>query len=177
MPRNFAAALAAAALFFATAPFAITATAQDAAPAPQSPATQQGTAQPRRRRPMPKPTNLQVLPKDIAVPDLLSLMRSYTGALGVECEFCHASDPTTHKPDYASDANPDKATARTMIAMTNAINAKYLSQVKDPDATPAEKTVTCGTCHRGNSMPAPYAPVAMPGQTHDHPPAPDQKLQ
>jgi len=173
VPRNFAAALAAAALFFATAPFAITATAQDAAPAPQ-----QSPAQPRPRRPMPRPTNLQVLPKDIAVPDLLSLMRSYTGALGVECEFCHASDPATHKPDYASDANPDKATARTMIAMTNAINAKYLSQVKDPDATPAEKTVTCGTCHRGNSMPAPFGPAPQMGGLHDdHPPMPDQKPQ
>ena len=174
MPRNFAAALAAAALFFATAPVALTAAAQDGTPAPQ-----QSPTQPHPRRPMPKPTNLQVLPKNIAVPDLLALMRSYTGALGVECEFCHASDPTTHKPNYASDANPDKAIARTMIAMTNEINAKYLSQVKDPDATPAEKTVTCGTCHRGNSMPAPFAPGAMAGQHHDHAPEPaaDQKPQ
>ena len=165
MPRYSAAALAAALLCF-TSSFAITAAAQDAPTA---------TAHP--RRPMPKPTNLQVLPKDIAVPDLLTLMRSYTGALGVECEFCHATDPTTHRANFASDANPDKAIARTMITMTNEINAKYLSQVKDPDATPAEKTVTCGTCHRGTSMPTPFAPVATPGQHHDHPAAPDQKPQ
>jgi Photosynthetic reaction centre cytochrome C subunit len=172
VPRNFAAALAAAALFFCTSPAALTAAAQDATPAPQ-----QSPAQSHPRRPMPRPTNLQVLPRNIAVPDLLSMMRGFTAALGVECEFCHASDPTTHKPNYASDANPDKAIARTMIAMTNEINAKYLSQVKDPDATPAEKTVTCGTCHRGNSMPAPFAAVASPEQHHDRDPAPDQKPQ
>lgn len=169
MPRHFAVALAAAALLFFPLPFAITAAAQNTAP--------QAPTQPRPRRPMPKPTNLQVLPKDIAVPDLLALMRSYTGALGVECEFCHASDPTTHRPNFASDANPDKAIARTMIAMTNEINAKYLSQVKDPDATPADKTVTCGTCHRGNSMPAHFAPMPMPGQHHEHMQEPDQKPQ
>ncbi|MBV8438671.1 MAG: c-type cytochrome [Silvibacterium sp.] len=118
------------------------------------------SAQPRQmhlRRTMPKPTNLQVLPKEIAVPDLLALMRSYTAALGVECEFCHAANPKTLKTNFASDANPDKAIARVMIAMTRDINAKYMSQIKDPDAKPADKTVTCGTCHRGNSMPKPYA--------------------
>jgi hypothetical protein len=140
-----------------------------------SPATTPGQAQ--RRRPMPTPTNLQVLPKDIAVPDLLALMRSYTAALGVECEFCHTNDPQTHKPNYASDANPDKATARIMIAMTQEINAKYLSQVKDPDATPADKTVTCGTCHRGSSMPAPFAEAggkATHGSGADSGKKPDQ---
>jgi hypothetical protein len=106
---------------------------------------------------MPKPTNLQVLPKDISTQDLMTIMRGYTKALGVECGFCHAQNPQTHRPDFASDAKPDKGIARTMITMTQEINAKYLSTVQDPDATPAEKTVTCGTCHRGKSMPAPFA--------------------
>jgi hypothetical protein len=119
------------------------------------------------RRNMPKPSNLQVLPKDIAVPDLLALMRGYTAALGVECEFCHAANPKTFKTNFASDENPDKAIARVMIAMTRDINAKYMSQVKDPDAKPADKKVTCGRCHRGNSMPMPFA---QPGgnEHHDH---------
>jgi hypothetical protein len=149
-------ALTAGAVLFAVSPFTISAFCQDANPAHQ-PSSQQGSAQPHPRRPTPKPTNLQVLPKDIAVPDLLALMRSYTGALGVECQFCHATDPKTHKTNFASDANPDKTIARTMIVMTREINSKYLSQVKDPDATPADKTVTCGTCHRGDSMPKPFA--------------------
>jgi len=144
------AALTAGVFFLAGSSFIANAVCQQTSPAPAPGQTQ-------RRRPMPKPTNLQVLPKDIAVPDLLTLMRSYTAALGVECEFCHAADPQTHKTNYASDANPDKAIARIMMTMTHEINAKYLSQVKDPDATPADKTVTCGTCHRGNSMPMPFA--------------------
>lgn len=114
----------------------------------------QSTAHPHHT--MPKPTNLQVLPKDISGPDLIALMRGYTQALGVECGFCHASNPQTGHPDFASDTNPEKTIARTMIAMTSEINAKYLSTVKDPDATPADKTVTCGTCHRGRSMPEPF---------------------
>jgi len=179
VPRNLAVALAAVSLFFVAASLANVAVAQNAAPAAQTAPGQ------RARRPMPKPTNLQVLPKEIAVPDLLALMRTYTAALGVECEFCHATDPTTHRPNYASDTNSDKAIARTMITMTNEINAKYLSQVKDPDATPADKTVTCGTCHRGNSMPAPFGPAVKMGDNmgthhdddHDKAPGPEQKPQ
>jgi hypothetical protein len=170
MPRL---AAAFAALLLAASPVVTTASASQDAP-PAQPA-QQGQAQ--GHHPIPKPTNLQVLPKNIAVPDLIALMRGYTGALGVECGFCHASDPNTHRPNFASDANPDKAIARIMITMTQEINAKYLSKVKDPDASPADKTVTCGTCHRGNSMPAPFAPVASMGAHHDQSPAPDKKPQ
>lgn len=113
-------------------------------------------------REMPRPKNLQVLPKDISGPQLIATMRGFTKALGVECSFCHAQDPQTHRPDFASDAKPDKTTARTMMRMTEEINAKYLSTVNDPDAAPDQKTVTCGTCHRGQSMPAPFhAPAGM----------------
>ena len=109
---------------------------------------------------LPKPTNLQILPKDISGHDLMGIMQEYSKALGVECTFCHATDPQTHKPDFASDAKPDKEIARTMMRMTQDINSKYISTVKDPDATPAERTVTCGTCHRGKTMPAPFLPAA-----------------
>jgi hypothetical protein len=109
---------------------------------------------------MPRPHNLQVLPKDISGPDLIATMRGYTKALGVECGFCHAEDPQTHRPNFASDAKPDKNIARTMIRMTNEINSKYLSTVNDPDASAAQKTVTCGTCHRGNTMPVPFGAAA-----------------
>jgi Photosynthetic reaction centre cytochrome C subunit len=53
-----------------------------------------------------------------------------------------------------------------MIAMTQEINSKYLTQVNDPDATPADKTVTCGTCHRGNTMPSQFTPKP---EEHDQP--------
>jgi hypothetical protein len=108
--------------------------------------------------PLPKPTNLKVLPKDIAPEDLMKLMRGYSQALGVHCDFCHEVNEQTHRPNFASDSKPDKEIARTMIAMTQTINQKYLSTINDPDATPEMKTVTCGTCHRGGIMPAPFKP-------------------
>jgi hypothetical protein len=169
MQRSFVAGLITATLALAALPLA----AQDAAAPPAGAAAQ---AHAPARRPMPKPTNLQVLPKDIASSDLIALMRGYAKALGVECEFCHAQDPATHRPNFASDAKPDKAIARTMISMTQEINEKYLSTVKDPDATPADKTATCGTCHRGNQMPAPFGAPAGTGMHHDSaamPPKPE----
>ena len=104
---------------------------------------------------MPKPTNLQVLPKNISSADLMKLMHGYAGQLNVKCSFCHAEDKQTHHINFASDANPEKKIARTMIAMTGEINEKYLSQVKDPDGP---MKVECGTCHRGHSMPQAYVP-------------------
>lgn len=100
----------------------------------------------------------------------MAVMKSYRKALGVECTFCHAVNEKTHKPDFASDAKPDKNIARTMIRMTLEINGKYISTVKDPDATPAERTVTCGTCHRGKTMPAPFvAPAGSKQEQHEMP--------
>jgi hypothetical protein len=60
--------------------------------------------------------------------------------------------------DFASDAKPEKNTARTMMLMTHEINEKYMSQIHDPDAAPDQKTVSCSTCHRGHSMPETYIP-------------------
>lgn len=138
--------------------------AQDAAPQTTPGAAQ---AQPRQRRPLPKPVNLKVLPKDIAPEELVKIMRLYAGSLGVECNFCHAANPQTHKLDFASDAKEDKGFARTMIAMTQTINNQYMSQINDPDAMPADKHVTCGTCHRGHTMPEHFVP---PPEGHRHPP-------
>ena len=110
--------------------------------------------------PMPKPTNLQVLPKDISTEDLMKLMHGYSQALGVQCTFCHEMDKQTHKLNFAADTKEDKGIARTMIAMNQEINSKFMTQINDPDAKPADKTVTCGTCHRGNTMPMPFTPKA-----------------
>jgi Photosynthetic reaction centre cytochrome C subunit len=121
--------------------------AQDAPPAPAA-----GQA----RAPQPAPSNLKVLPKDISRDDLIKLMRQFEGDLGVECGFCHAQNPTTHRTDFASDANPVKDSARVMIAMTEAINTKYLAELKDHKA---DAPATCGTCHRGESHPSAFVPV------------------
>ncbi|HZU08678.1 MAG TPA: c-type cytochrome [Pseudacidobacterium sp.] len=132
----------------------VCATAQDAPPKQTS----------HQRMPLPKPTNLKVLPKNISPEDLMKVMRGYSQALGVHCDFCHEVNEQTHQPNFASDAKPDKAIARTMIAMTQTINQKYMSTINDPDATPEMKTVTCGTCHRGDTMPPPFQP-----KPEDHP--------
>ena len=147
--------------------FAVTATflvctsfpllAQDMPPDTKAPA-------PQAHMPMPKPTNLKVLPADIAPGDLMKLMGGYSRALGVHCNFCHEVNEQTHQPNFASDAKPEKASARTMIAMTQEINSKFMTQINDPDAKPEDKSVTCGTCHRGNQMPTQFVPPAG-----DHP--------
>lgn len=162
MPRNFVVAgLFSAVLVFTTSPLI----SQNAPTTPP-----QGGP----HRPLPKPTNLQVLPKDTSPEDLMKIMHGFEGQLGVECEFCHERDAQTHKLNFASDKVPDKAIARTMISMTQEINAKYLSQVQDPDATPEIKTVTCGTCHRGAAMPEVFKP--KPNE-HEHHSMPMQKPQ
>jgi hypothetical protein len=116
-------------------------------------------------RPLPRPTNLKVLPKDIAPEELVKLMRGYAGALGVECNFCHVAVPGKRDLDFASDAKDDKGIARIMIEMTHSINEQYMTEVKDPDATFEDKHVTCGTCHRGHTMPEHFTPQQ---QRHAH---------
>lgn len=122
------------------------------------------------RRPLPKPTNLKVLPKDIAPEELVKIMRGYAGSLGVECNFCHESVPGKRELNFASDAKEDKGIARIMIQMTHDMNVQYMSKVNDPDAMPEDKHVTCGTCHRGHKMPEHFVP---PPEHHGHqaPPA------
>jgi thioredoxin reductase len=139
-------------------------TAQTAPPAP--------AGQAKQHHEMSKPTNLQVLPKDISGAELIATMRFFTKALGVECDFCHAEDPQTHRLNFALDTKPDKTIARTMLRMTAEINGKYLSTVNDPDATPAQKTVTCGTCHRGNTMPVPFKATPSHEEHHSMPAMP-----
>lgn len=138
--RSYAAHVVAAALLMAAFPLA----AQTSA-----------NSNVQRHRERPRPTNLQVLPKDISTQDLIATMHGYEHALGVECSFCHAQNPQTHRLDFASDANPHKNTARIMIRMVNEINTKYLATA-DGDAPADMKQATCGTCHRGNKMPPPF---------------------
>jgi hypothetical protein len=115
---------------------------------------------------MPKPTNLKVLPKNISTKDLLATMHGFTGGLGVHCTFCHEEDSTTHHPNFASDAKPEKKAARIMMRMTENINGKYLASL--PEHADMEK-VSCGTCHRGNSTPKEFVP---PPEQHGPPPPP-----
>jgi hypothetical protein len=85
-------------------------------------------------------------------------MRGFTRALGTRCDHCHAAGPPgpdgREQLDFASDAKPEKETARTMIRMVRTINGDYIHKV-DPTG---QQNVTCGTCHRGHAIPEPYNP-------------------
>lgn len=97
------------------------------------------------------PTNLQVLPKDLAPRSLDRVMKRYGQDLGVKCSYCHVENRETGKLDYASDENPKKHTARVMIAMLEEINDNHLARL-GADARYAAG-VTCGSCHRGRANP------------------------
>lgn len=141
----------------------LAALAQEGAPPAGAPPA--GGARPRMQIGPPK--NLQVLPKDISTEQLLSTMRGFTGALGVNCTFCHAV--VDGRPDFASDANPHKAIARTMITMTNDINHKYLASLSIPEATERVE-VGCGNCHQGHAIPQPFVPPAPAPRPQAPPP-------
>ena len=61
----------------------------------------QGTAggPPPPRRPMPKPTNLKVLPSDMTGEQVMDVMHGFEAQLGAECSTCHAADPVRKRPD------------------------------------------------------------------------------
>jgi hypothetical protein len=125
-----------------------------AAPAAAQPAAAGGQAP-------PAPRNLQILkPQEVG-----PAMRGFTAALGVQCSYCHVTEPTR---DMASDAKQTKKTARVMLQMVGHINEMIASGVGKPaeDVT----KVQCATCHRGKAIPetpaAPPAPApaAAPGR-------------
>jgi hypothetical protein len=102
------------------------------------------------------PKNLQVLPKDMPRPEVVRIMRSFTTALGVHCDFCHVDSPGPRgpgspPPDFASDDKENKKTARQMMKMVGAINADYLAKLAEGDEEPPK--VMCETCHRGQKEP------------------------
>ncbi|HEY3990228.1 MAG TPA: c-type cytochrome [Acidobacteriaceae bacterium] len=151
MPRTFVLVAAIVTLSVLSSPSLL---AQEGPPPAEAPHATAAAPTAAPHGPLPKPVNLKVLPKDTSPEDVIKIMRRFTQQLGVHCGFCHAENATTKHPDFASDEKPEKNTARTMMLMTQEINAKYLAQIHDPDAAPAQKTVSCGTCHRGQSMPA-----------------------
>src|SRR5678815_4582987 len=73
-------------------------------------------------------TNLQVLPKDIQKEKLMATMRSFTFALGVRCDYCHA-ESADHKMNFAADDKEEKKTARVMLQMVHAVNTDYIKKL------------------------------------------------
>jgi hypothetical protein len=95
--------------------------------------------------------NLKVLPKDISHHDLDSIMDNFKVALGVKCNFCHATSKDNPKRlDFASDEKEYKLVARDMMKMTAKINKKYFKEHEGNDNVAA---IQCVTCHNGNQKP------------------------
>lgn len=97
--------------------------------------------------------NLQVLPEDMEVRELIRVMRGFAVGLGVRCQHCHVGEEGQRLAefDFVSDDKPEKRKARDMIRMVAQINERYLAELEDRD-TPAVD-VSCVTCHRGQARP------------------------
>ena len=108
-------------------------------------------------------TNLHVLSPDIPRRALFDVMLENGEGLGLPrranegCLFCHTGsmDIPSDEWDWASDANPRKATARSMMAMVAEINDGYLANIERT----TEQRVTCYTCHAGRTNPLPLDAV------------------
>ncbi|MCH9030719.1 MAG: c-type cytochrome [candidate division Zixibacteria bacterium] len=98
-------------------------------------------------------TNLKTLPKDISKKELVDMMKGFTFALGVRCEYCHVGDPEKGLSgfDFPSDEKEHKRMARIMLQMVEAINKEHLAKLRDGEG--AKMKVECVTCHHGLSEP------------------------
>ncbi len=85
--------------------------------------------------------NVQVL-TDVSAAEFMRLQHAITNWVAPKqgCGFCHTGE------DYASDANPRKVAARTMLQMVRHLNSSWKGHV-NPSG------VTCYTCHRGQPVP------------------------
>ena len=85
---------------------------------------------------------------------LIPVMNFFAASMGRRCNYCHVNNQGQW--DYASDAKPEKASAREMVKLVMDIN-KTTDRLKlDP--------VSCYTCHRGRTSPQsiPALPLALP---------------
>ena len=59
---------------------------------------------------VPAPKNLQFFPKDMTGQQILPIMQNFNAALGVNCTYCHNSEPPVDNPknDFASDEKETK---------------------------------------------------------------------
>jgi 5-methylcytosine-specific restriction endonuclease McrA len=108
----------------------------------------------------PRFKNLKVLPKNTTKEQMDSVMKSFTVALGVKCNFCHEFNQEQKAMDFASDGNHHKKIARDMIKMTQKINRKFFD-VDDSKSLTTSLEVTCYTCHNGKTDPRKGPEVAQ----------------
>ena len=83
-------------------------------------------------------------------------MHLISGALGVNCEYCHV------ERDFVSDNVKKKDVARAMIIMTAELNQRTFQ---------GKQVITCYTCHQGNAIPVNTPTLPRP----DYPDDPKEK--
>ena len=99
--------------------------------------------------------NLKYFSKDTPRDSLLTIMRGFTYALGVNCQYCHVEEPAA-QPNGRPRLRPgledkvEKQKARFMLAMTDTLNRVTLAAVPQRHA---EVRINCVTCHRGSPVP------------------------
>jgi hypothetical protein len=105
--------------------------------------------------------NLQVLPKDMPQPQVVTIMRAFNAALGVQCGHCHVwTKPGDPSNDMAADTKVEKTVARVMMQMTGDINTRLAANIKKSADQIAK--VECATCHRGEAIPVTPPPPPPP---------------
>jgi hypothetical protein len=102
--------------------------------------------------------NTKVIPRNTPVMQVVGMMRNITSALGVRCQFCHVGEEgmPLERFDFAKDEKRTKLVARQMMLMVQEINRRLDTLPEHGHAGPTLQ-VTCATCHRGVSRPAPLA--------------------
>src|SRR6476660_6222065 len=110
---------------------------------------------------VPTPKNLQFFPKDMTGQQILPIMQNFNAALGVNCTYCHNSEPPVDNPknDFASDEKETKKKARVMLVMARDVNMKLQSELGKP--ANQLTNVQCVTCHRGVAIPKQLTAIMM----------------
>jgi photosynthetic reaction center cytochrome c subunit/tetratricopeptide repeat protein len=120
------------------------------------------------------PQNLQVLPKETTQAQVLQTMQAFTGALGVQCGYCHVQaaapeggrggggagrgrGPAAPAFNFPSDDKPQKKIAREMMLMVRDINPKVVAAVGKTEESATR--VGCVTCHHGVAIPKQLADI------------------
>ena len=105
--------------------------------------------------------NLKYFPKDIARDSLVQVMRGFSFALGVRCQYCHAGGDGVSfvGVKFDSDEKAQKKKARYMLEMVDKINTQLLPGIEAKADPPVN--VRCVTCHRGSPLPKTIEQVLM----------------
>jgi photosynthetic reaction center cytochrome c subunit len=88
---------------------------------------------------------------DLPVSQFIPVMNYFAASLGRRCNFCHVN--TNGQWDYASDAKPEKNTAREMIKLVLDTNKNFFK---------GNTEVSCYVCHRGRNNPQGVLPLPLP---------------